>query len=237
MGLLDFAAPIGAAADVVGGVFQNKANAKQAQLNRDFQERMSSTAFQRGVKDLQAAGLNPALAYGSAQASSPSGATSAPQQNVVSGGVSTALSAANLQLIKAQTVKTVADARKASVEADVAKTLAGEGVPQQLGRWQTEEVIARASELWKRVDNMDLDMSQKKERFLYELANLVKTGRSIEQGISLSTAQQAAAQATAQLTGAQIPAATAKAEMYKDPRFRTILPWLEKIVELFAKVF
>lgn len=52
---------------------QNAFNAEQAQLNRDFQQQMSDTAYQRGVADMQAAGVNPALAMGQGGASTPTG--------------------------------------------------------------------------------------------------------------------------------------------------------------------
>lgn len=95
----------------------NAFNAEQAQKQMDFQERMSSTAYQRAMGDMRAAGLNPILAYKQGSASTPGGAMASANQpmgaqfnNAMEGlgeGVKTASQAArvhaDLEQIKADT--------------------------------------------------------------------------------------------------------------------------------------
>lgn len=48
-------------------------NSAEALANREFQERMSSTSYQRAVEDMKKAGLNPILAFANGGASTPGG--------------------------------------------------------------------------------------------------------------------------------------------------------------------
>lgn len=49
-------------------------NSAEALANRNWQERMSNTAYQRAVEDMRKAGINPILAYANGGASTPGGA-------------------------------------------------------------------------------------------------------------------------------------------------------------------
>jgi len=71
---------------------QNKANRRMAREQMAFQERMSNTSYQRARRDMEAAGLNPALMYSAHGASTPSGAM-ATQENALGRGVSSAMEA------------------------------------------------------------------------------------------------------------------------------------------------
>lgn len=101
----------------------NAFNAQEAEKQRAWEEQMSNTSYQRGVADMQAAGLNPALMYGGSSqgASTPSG-TSASSVSPGSGAniadlIATMVSLpAQIQLLKSQSKQASAQANKTEAE-------------------------------------------------------------------------------------------------------------------------
>ncbi|AXH76103.1 MAG: DNA pilot protein [Microviridae sp.] len=115
---------IAAAASIAGGIMGNKAAAKEAEKNRDFQEEMSGTAYQRAVTDMKAAGINPMLASKLGGASTPSG-SQAQQSDVVTPAVNSGMAAYRAGLetkqIEANVAKTNADTVKSQADTDFIK--------------------------------------------------------------------------------------------------------------------
>lgn len=105
---------------------QNSSNAYQASVVRDWEENLSNTAWQRGVKDMQAAGINPMLAFMKGGASTPTSSPasgSAPMgamarvENAAGAGINSAFQAANVRA-------TLAGASKAESESALNYVLA-----------------------------------------------------------------------------------------------------------------
>lgn len=125
----------------------NEFNAEQAALNRDFQERMASTQWQRAVGDMSSAGLNPMLAYSQGGNSAPSGSSASSaglprMENALGAGVTSALNTATM-MASVENLKAQAD--KTSAEASVIRDLGHGEASARIDRDTSSASQSRAS--------------------------------------------------------------------------------------------
>ena len=151
-------------------------NAQEAQKNRDYQTEMSNTAYQRAIKDMSVAGLNPMLAYSQGGASSPSGSTAsgsvARVENAIGNAVNSAVAStgAGVQYMSGvQNVRNMMaqeaniDASTANLDADtVNKMLMSKQIPEE-----TKRIIAQtfATDTIARMNKALLPKSEAEGRF------------------------------------------------------------------------
>lgn len=139
---------------------QNAWNAEQAQIARDYQTEMSNTAWQRGVADMQAAGLNPALAYGQGGASTPTGSNAQGSASVVS-PMDVMSMAMQMKMMQTEIGLKKSQERLNDAKANESSVNAAQIVEM------TENIKAERSRIIKSVEGLDLDNKQKSIIYTY----------------------------------------------------------------------
>lgn len=216
------------AGNLLGGLFGNSAqaaanrtNIRLARENREFQERMSNTAYQRSTADLLKAGLNPMLATQQGGSSTPntSAATVEPVDAAARSIGPAVNSALQAQKVRAETALVGQTAREKRYQADIAEvernrvlenTIGGGDLPPSI-----QDVI--------REQTRDHARKARAEAEAAEIEARIKK--------ALETSAVSSGQAAAKLADKQVTFQEFRnmLEELKLPEARAIATWFEKV--------
>lgn len=207
---------------------QNAFNAAEAQKQRDWETQMANSQYQRGVADMQAAGVNPALMYGggASPAPTPSGAAasgSAPAAGNLSDLFQLMMLPSQIENLRANTEVAKSSAAKNTAQAQgeelnnefLQRTMENRIKAQELANNLTE---ANTRQVYKAIDHAESDIKLKIQQAKTEEEKqvLLKTQEILakanaQQIIEMLPYQKALAEAQTQAQKAQASLAFAQA--------------------------
>lgn len=188
----------GAIGGLISGVGQHSANQQaQANFNRNmaWQKEMATTAIQKRVADLQAAGLSPMLAYQGMGAAQATGGSSIPTQN----SPGSAAANARMQSMAASSAEADIELKRATAAREVASAKQAESTAQYQDWLRTGKGTAEVSEINARIGEINASKELKENQKQEIISNIQRIEAEIK---NLESARQ--------LMGAQAGKATAE---------------------------